>query len=109
MRAEQAVRDALVRTRTRYVAVLKALVRRNELRLTTGEAERTAAKFAVLDATGAVSADLRAEVAPLLAVLVLLNAEIAAADERLTALATTDAAVQPPRCSGAPPRPASGR
>jgi len=83
-----------VRTRTRYVAVLKALVRRDGLRLTAGEAERTAAKFAVLDATGAVSDELRAEVAPLLAVLAPLNAEIAAADQRLTALAATDAAVQ---------------
>ncbi len=94
VRAELAVRDALVRTRTRYIAVLKALVRRDGLRLTTGEAERTAAKFAVLDATGAVSAALCAEVAPLLAVLAPLNTEIAAADQRLTALAATDATVQ---------------
>jgi transposase len=62
VRAELAVRDALVRTRTRHVAVLKALVRRDGLRLAAGTPERTAAKFAVLDATGAVSDALRAEV-----------------------------------------------
>lgn len=94
VRAELAVRDALVRTRTRYVAVLKALVRRDGLRLTAGEAERTAAKFAILDATGAVSDALRAEVAPLLALLAPLNAQIAAADGRLATLAATDPRVQ---------------
>lgn len=94
VRAELAVRDALVRTRTRYVAVLKALVRRDGLRLTTGDAERTAAKFAVLDATGVVSDTLRAEVAPLLAVLAPLDDQIAAADRRLTVGAAADAVVQ---------------
>ncbi|GJG88791.1 IS110 family transposase [Gemmatimonadetes bacterium T265] len=94
VRAELAVRDALVRTRTRYIAVLKALVRRDGLRLPAGDAERTATKFAVLDATGAVSSASRTEVAPLLAVLAPLNEQIAAADQRLTALAATDAAVQ---------------
>src|SRR5687768_16760373 len=48
VRAELAVRDALVRTRTRYVAVIKALVRRDGLRLAQGEPERTAAKVAAL-------------------------------------------------------------
>ena len=94
VRAELAVRDALVRTRTRYVAVLTALVRRDGLRLAQGEPERTAAKFAVRDATGAVSDALRVEVAPLLAVLAPLNAEIAAADRRIAQLAAGDARVQ---------------
>jgi transposase len=94
VRAELAVRDALVRTRTRFIAVLKALVRRDGLRLTAGDAERTAAKFAVLDATGAVSDALRAEVAPLLAVLAPLNEQITAADRRLAALAAADARVR---------------
>lgn len=94
VRAELAVRDALVRTRTRFIAVLKALVRRDGLRLTAGDAERTAAKFAVLDATGAVSDALRGEVAPLLAVLAPLNDQIAAADRRLAAVAAADARVR---------------
>src|ERR671935_1195620 len=83
LRAELAVRDALVRTRTRYVALIKALVRREGLRLAQGEPERTAEKLAAIDAPPA----LRAEAAPLVALLGLLNAEIAGADARLGALA----------------------
>src|SRR5215208_1585469 len=41
VRAELAVRDALVRTRTRYVAIIKAAVRREGLRLRSGEAPAT--------------------------------------------------------------------
>lgn len=94
VRAELAVRDAMVRTRTRYVAVIKALVRRDGLRLAAGSPERTATRFALLDATGVVSGALRAEVAPLLQLLEPLNAEIAAADRRLTALTAADPQVR---------------
>jgi transposase len=94
VRAELAVRDTLVRTRTRMVAVIKTLVRRDGLRLGAGTPERTARRFAVLDATGAVSDALRAEVAPLLAVLAPLNAQIAETDRRLTALTASDARVR---------------
>jgi transposase len=45
VRAELAVRDALVRTRTRYVAIIKAFVRREGLRLAGGEPERTLEKL----------------------------------------------------------------
>ncbi|MGH7674531.1 MAG: hypothetical protein ACREMV_04590, partial [Gemmatimonadales bacterium] len=44
VRAELAVRDALVRTRTRYVALITALVRRDGLRLPSGNAEHTERK-----------------------------------------------------------------
>jgi transposase len=90
VRAELAVRYALVRTRTRYVAVIKALVRRDGLRLAQGEPERTAAKVAVL--LGA-SPELHAELAPLVALLAPLNTAIAAADERLAAIVAGDAVV----------------
>lgn len=90
VRAELAVRDALVRTRTRYVAVIKALVRRDGLRLAQGEPERTAAKVAAL--VGA-SVALRDEVAPLVALLAPLNAAIAAADARLAAVVAGDPVV----------------
>jgi transposase len=90
VRAELAVRDAVVRTRTRYVAVIKALVRRDGLRLAQGEPERTAAKVAAL--VGA-SPELCAELAPLVALLAPLNAAIAAADERLAAIVAGDAVV----------------
>jgi transposase len=90
VRAELAVRDALVRTRTRYVAVIKALVRRDGLRLAQGEPERTAAKVAAL--VGA-SAALEGELAPLVALLAPLNAAIAAADARLAAIVAGDPVV----------------
>lgn len=91
VRAELAVRDALVRTRTRYVAVIKALVRRDGLRLASGEAERTAAKVAALVGASPV---LRAELEPLVALLGPLNAAIAAADERLGAIVAEDPVVR---------------
>ena len=89
VRAELAVRDALVRTRTRYVAVIKALVRRDGLRLPSGEPERTAAKLAAVPLPPALAEEL----GPLLALLTPLNAQIDAADQRLEALATGDPVV----------------
>jgi transposase len=70
-----AVRDALVRTRTRYIAVIKAFIRREGLRLPSGEAAHTAAKVGRLELPDATAREL----APLLALLEPLNAEIAAA------------------------------
>ena len=83
LRAQLAVRDALVRTRTRYVALIKAAVRREGLRLPSGEAEQTVAKLAALP----LPAHVHAALAPLVAVWGPLQAEITAADARLTALA----------------------
>lgn len=83
LRAQLAVRDALVRTRTRYIALIKAAVRREGLRLPSGEAEQTVAKLAMLP----LPAHVHASLAPLVAVWGPLQAEIAAADARLTTLA----------------------
>ena len=87
VRAELAVRDAVVRTRTRYVAVIKAAVRREGLRLGAGNAERTAAKLAAIE----LSAATREEIAPVVAFLEPLNAAIADADRRLALLARESA------------------
>lgn len=87
VRAELAVRDAVVRTRTRYVALIKAAVRREGLRLGQGDPERTAAKLATIE----LSAATRAELAPLVAFLEPLNAAIADADRRLALLARDSA------------------
>jgi len=46
---ELTVRDALIRTRTRYVAVVKARVRREGLRVPGGDPEHTVAKLKVCD------------------------------------------------------------
>jgi len=58
IRAELAVRDTLVRTRTRYVALAKALVRRDGFRLASGAAEHTRAKLAALPLPPPLTAEL---------------------------------------------------
>ena len=89
VRGELAVRDALVRTRTRWISVLKALVRREGLRVPSGDAAHVAARLAAFP----LPADLAAELAPVLALLEPLNGQIAATDARLTALAADDGVV----------------
>lgn len=86
LRAELAVREAVVRTRTRYVALAKALVRRDGLRVPSSAAERVGVHLQAL----AVPEPLAAELAPLLTLLPSLNETIAAADRRLSALETSD-------------------
>jgi transposase len=85
VRAQLAVRDALVRTRTRYIALIKAAVRREGLRLPSGEAEQTISKLAAL----ALPPSVHEELAPLVALWAPLQAELTAADARLTAIART--------------------
>jgi hypothetical protein len=87
VRAGLAVREALVRTRTRYIALAKALVRRDGLRVATSESHLVAKRIAALELSDALSAELL----PLFEVLVPINEQIAAADRRLAALARTDA------------------
>jgi transposase len=89
VRAELAVREALVRTRTRYIALAKALVRRDGLRVPASEAHLVARRIAALE----LSATLAAELTPLFTLLTPLNEQIAAADQRITALTTADPAV----------------
>ena len=91
VRSELAVRDALVRTRTRYVALIKAAVRREGLRLTQGDPESTARKLAALTALPDAT---RAELTPLLTLLEPINRELDAADARIAALVATDATVR---------------
>lgn len=86
VRAELIVRDALVQTRVRSIAVAKALVRRDGLRVRSGETKTVAARIAELP----LSAELTQELAPLFAVLGPITAQIAAADRRVAALERTD-------------------
>jgi transposase len=83
LRAQLVVRDALVRTRTRYVAIIKAFVRREGLRIPSGDVEHTVAKLRAL----AHPPHVLVELAPLLALWAPLDAAIAAADARVLALA----------------------
>lgn len=89
VRAELAVREALVRTRTRYVALAKALVRRDGLRVPSSAAERVGAHLQALPLAPALAGEL----VPLLTLLAPLNAAIAAADHRLAELERTDPSV----------------
>jgi transposase len=89
VRAELAVREALVRTRTRYIAIAKAFVRREGLRVPSSEAHLVAARVATLE----VPPMLEAELDPLFAVLEPLNVQIKSADRRITALEQADPVV----------------
>jgi transposase len=89
VRGELAVRDALVHTRVRLIGVVKALVRGEGLRIAGGAAEQLARKLAALP----LFPNLEAELAPVLALLEPLNAQIAAADARLAQRAASDPVV----------------
>jgi len=86
VRAELAVREALVRTRTRYVSLAKALVRREGLRVPSSESHLVMQRIAALE----LSETLAAELAPLVRVLGPINTEIAAAARRIAALLDDD-------------------
>jgi transposase len=86
VRAELAVRDALVRTRARYVSLAKAFVRRDGLRVAGSTSERVAERIAELP----LSPVLTHELAPLFTVLAPLNAQIAELNRRIGHLEQTD-------------------
>jgi transposase len=75
-----------VRTRTRYIALAKALVRRDGLRVAASESHLVAQRIAALE----LSDSLAAELLPLFEILAPLNEQIAAADRRLVALTKAD-------------------
>jgi transposase len=89
VRAELAVRDALVRTRVRYIALLKTMVRREGLRVPSGASRTVEQRVAELVLATQLPT-LGAELAPLLTLLPTVHAEIAAADGRLEALVAAD-------------------
>ena len=76
IRAQLTVRQALVRSRTRYIIVVGALVRGAGLRVGTGSSEAFLQRLAPLEMPGA----LKAQVAPLLAAMVSLNEQSAFLD-----------------------------
>ena len=86
IRAELAVREALVRTRTRYVSLAKALVRRDGLRVAASESHLVARRIAALD----LSDTLASELMPLFSVMAPINEQIDAADRRIGSLTDND-------------------
>jgi transposase len=73
------VREGLVRTRTRYISLVRSLLRREGIWMRSGAASSFSTRV------GEVSLPqwLAAKMAPLLAVMEKLNGEIRAADDRI--------------------------
>jgi transposase len=86
VRARLTVRDALVRTRTGYISVVRALLRQHGWRVPTGSAEGFIRRVLALRVLGR----LLSELAPLLAVMRQVNQQLAYSDERIAAVARAD-------------------
>ena len=90
VRARLTVRDTLVRTRTRYISLSRALLRRHGWLVPTGSAEAFPRRVLALPLPGR----LRSEFAPLLAVMRHLQQQLAYSDERIAAVTQTDERVR---------------
>jgi transposase len=86
VRALIAVRENLVRTRTRWILCMRALLRRDGLRVRTGHAESFVERVLELE----MSPSLHDEIEPLLDLLGPLNDQLETVDTRLARLATDD-------------------
>jgi transposase len=87
VRAQLAVREAMVRTRSRYISLISTLLRRDGLRIhNSGYTPTFLKRLAQLELPEA----LRTEIAPLVLLLQSLNEQIEQADQQLAALAEGD-------------------
>jgi transposase len=86
LRGRLAVREALVRTRARYISLIRTLLRREGLRVRSGNVDQFIERLAEVD----VPALMRREMEPLLRVLDHLDTQIALADRQMKALASED-------------------
>jgi transposase len=96
VRGRLGVRDALVRTRTRYISLVRSLLRQHGYRVPPGSAEGFVQRVRDLPLPGR----LLSVVAPLLAVMRHLNQQLAYCDERIEHLAVQDPRV--PRLRSVP-------
>jgi transposase len=87
MRGTLAVREVLVRTRSRWVVLIRSLLRREGLRIRSGKAETFAQRAQSVD----LPEHLKCEIAPLLVLLSPLNEQIKALDEQLVGMVALDA------------------
>jgi transposase len=90
VRARLTVRDTLVRTRTRYISLTRALLRQHSWLVPSGSAEGFPRRVMALPLPGR----LRSEVAPLLAIMRRVQQQLAYSDERITAVTQTDERVR---------------
>jgi transposase len=90
VRGRLTVRDALVRTRTRYISLVRALLRQRGWQVPTGSAEGFIRRVRAL----ALPGQLVSEIAPVLAVLRHVNHQIVYSDGVLAAVTRHDARVR---------------
>jgi transposase len=89
IRAQLAVRETMVRTRTKYISLISTLLRRDGFRISSGAARHFLLRLEHLG----LPAQLLEEVVPLIALLRLLNEQIKQADERLAQVVEDDEVV----------------
>jgi len=90
LRGQLAVREGLVRTRTRYISLIRSLLRREGLRVRSGSADTFLERLAEVDLLD----QLRREIKPLLAVMGPLGKQIARVDRQVAELASEDRQVR---------------
>jgi transposase len=90
VRTELAVRESIVRTRTKFVALSGALLRREGLRIRSGNAGHFVERASELELPEA----LRAQLQPLMRLLGDLQDELDAADSRIKTIVRGDVVVQ---------------
>jgi transposase len=90
LRGRLAAREALVRTRARYISLIRALLRREGLRVRSGASEQFIERLAEVE----VPTLARQEIEPLLAVMDHLDTQIALADRVLTTLASEECEIR---------------
>jgi transposase len=90
VRGRLTVRHALVRTRTSYITVIRSLLRQHGWRVRSGGADAFIARVWELPLPGC----LLSEIAPLLAVMRAVNAQLAYSDEPIEAMSRSDERVR---------------
>jgi transposase len=90
VRGRLTVRDALVRTRTGYISVIRARLRQDGWRVASGSADGFIRRVLAL----ALPGRLLSELAPLLAVMRQVNQQLAYSDDRIAQVARVDTRVE---------------
>lgn len=85
-----AVREALVRSRTRWISVVRTLLRQHGYRLHSGATESFVDRVAEL----ALPAELQAEIEPLLRAMYSVNEQLAALEQQTETMAQDDEVVE---------------
>lgn len=90
VRGRLLVRDALVRTRTRYISLIRALLRQHGYRVPSGSAEAFLQRVLAMSLPGR----LLSQIAPVLAVMRHVNRQLVYADQAIEHVAAHDARIQ---------------